>query len=141
LDYGCGKWNRVTSVLRDRHLIVDGYDKIVTGPDIVNKLGSMKYDVIYSSNLLEHFIHPIDDIKEILTHLNNDGYLIFITVCFEYCYTDTHYHVFYFVGRSLQFLCEKLGIIEVFSQRITFEDGIFTIIKVYTKKINQSIKN
>jgi SAM-dependent methyltransferase len=135
LDYGCGKWNHVVSHLRQKNYQIVGYDKIITGPHIINDLGSSKYDVIYASNLLEHFIHPIDDIKEILTHLNDDGYLIFMTACFEYCYTNTHYHVFYFIGPSLQMLCEQLGIVEVYSTRLTFDDNAFTIMKVFKKNL------
>jgi len=37
------------------------------------------------------------------------------------------------LGKSIQYLCEKLKIREVFSEKIFFEDGDSTIIKVFEK--------
>ena len=41
-----------------------------------NNIDNMKFDIIYSTNFIEHLINPIQDIKEMLKHLNMNGYII-----------------------------------------------------------------
>ena len=79
----------------------------------------MKFDVIFSTNFIEHVINPLEDIKKILVHLNDDGYLIFISDCVdEYLVEFTHFHAFYYLGRSFQLLCDKLNLKIVGSNKI-----------------------
>ena len=131
LDYACGKWNTAVDNLKIKGYNSTGYDKYVgDGKIILNDITDLKFDVIFSCNFIEHLINPIEDIIDILEHINNDGYLIFITSCFEYCIDFTHYHTFFFVGRSLEFLCKRLNLRIVESKKIVFDDGEFTTVNV-----------
>jgi len=136
LDWGCGEWNNVINILKNEGYNIEGYDKYCKKDYIINKLDKTikKYDIIYSCNFIEHLINPIKDIKNILEYLNEDGLLIFITPCYEYEIAFTHYHTFFFVDNSLEYLCKELELKVIFSRKIVFDDGDKTIIKVFSRK-------
>lgn len=135
LDFACGKWNNVIGNMRNSGYDIIGYDKYVTNGDqyIFNSIDGMKFDIIYNSNYIEHLINPISDISEILSYLNKDGYLIFITQCFEYCIENTHYHTFFFNDKSLKIISDKLNITPVYSNKFIYPNGGFNIVKVFKK--------
>jgi 2-polyprenyl-3-methyl-5-hydroxy-6-metoxy-1,4-benzoquinol methylase len=97
------------------------------------QLLNQKFDIIFSNNFIEHVIDPLNNIKYLLNCLEKNGCLIFISPCFEYCYEFTHFHTFFFIGRSIDELCKKLAIKMVYSTKITFKDGQFTSVKIFKK--------
>lgn len=133
LDYACGKWNDTVKYLKNDGYNIIGYDKYVKTHYSVNDLGKMRFDVIYANNFIEHTIRPIDELIEISKHLNEDGKLILISPCFEYCYHNTHYHTFYFIGKSIEYLCHKTRMKELSSKRVDLGNNEFTIVKIFTK--------
>ena len=102
---------------------------MLTEEEVLNN----KFDIIYSNNFIEHLIEPFNNIKYLLNLLEKNGCLIFISSCFEYCYEFTHFHTFFFIGRSIDKLCEKLNMKLVYSTKINFHDGVFTIVKIFKK--------
>lgn len=135
LDYACGKWNNTINILEKLNYTIHGYDKYVHSgqQNILNDISGKKFDVIYSSNYIEHVIDPINDLAILVDHLNDNGQLLFITGCFEYRHESSHYHTYFFLGRSINILCQKLGIKLILSEKIKFDDGDETIIKIFTK--------
>ena len=139
LDFACGNWNSVIEIIRKKGFNnIYGYDKYVNNTNLEYMLSkeqllNNKFDIIYSHNFIEHLINPINDIKYLLNLLDKNGCLIFITSCFEYCYEFTHFHTFFFIGRSIDNLCEKLDIKMVYSRKIIFKDGEFTTVKIFKK--------
>lgn len=139
LDFACGNWNSVIQIIREKGFNnIYGFDKYVNNanPEYMlseEQLLNNKFDIIYSNNFIEHLINPINDIKYLLNLLDKNGCLIFITSCFDYCYEFTHFHTFFFIGRSIDKLCEKLDIKMVYSRKITFKDGEFTTVKIFKK--------
>lgn len=139
LDFACGNWNSVIKIIREKGFNnIYGFDKYVNNANLEYMLSeeqllNNKFDIIYSNNFIEHLINPINDIKYLLSLLDKNGCLIFITSCFDYCYEFTHFHTFFFIGRSIDKLCEKLDIKMVYSRKITFKDGQFTIVKIFKK--------
>jgi len=137
LDFACGNWNSVISIIRKKGFNnIYGYDKYVNDTNQEYRLSeeqllNNKFDIIYSNNFIEHLIDPLNDIKYLLELLEKNGCLIFITSCFEYCYEFTHFHTFFFIGRSIDKLCEKLKIKMVYSTKITFKNGLFTTVKIF----------
>lgn len=138
LDFACGDWNNIIPMIRKKGFInIYGYDKYVNKNSECmlseEELLNNKFDIIYSNNYIEHLIDPLSNIKYLLNLLENDGYLIFITSCFEYCYEFTHFHTFFFIGRSINKLCEKLGIKMIYSKKIIFKNKEFTTVKIFKK--------
>jgi len=136
LDWACGNSITTLTKLNKSGYNVYGYDKYVNNihPKFLTKIDK-KYDVIFSSNYIEHVINPIDDLNELINHLVPDGKLILISPCWEYCYDFTHYHTFFFLGRSVKYLCDKLGIVEIYSKKIIFPNKQFTTCKIFKKII------
>ena len=110
LDYACGI-GKIIPILKKESYNISGYDKYVVGQNVLNNIDNMKFDVIFSNNFIEHLINPINDIKNMLNHLNDNGYLIFTSDCIdEYKVEITHFHTFYFLGKSLSVLSKKLNL-------------------------------
>lgn len=110
LDYACGVGNMIP-ILKSNGYNIIGYDKYIKNINVVNNIDNLYFDVIYSNNFIEHLINPINDIKEILNHLKIGGYLIFMSDCIdEYKNENTHFHTFYYTGKSFKILCDKLGL-------------------------------
>ena len=110
LDYACGIGNMIP-ILKDKGYNIYGYDKYIKNNNVLNNIGNKKFDVIYCNNFIEHVINPIEDIKKILYHLNDNGYLIIMSDCFdEYKIEFTHYHVYFYTGNSFNILCNKLNL-------------------------------
>ena len=94
-------------------------------------------DIVYTNNYIEHLIDPFNDLKKVIDLLKDDGKLVIISQCWEYCIDITHYHTFYFLGKSLNYLCNELNINEIYSDKIFFtdnEDNEWSIIKIFEKK-------
>ena len=51
----------------------------------------------------------------------------------EYCFEFTHFHTFFFIGRSIDNLCKKLNIKMVYSTKIIFKKDEFTSVKIFKK--------
>lgn len=134
LDYACGKWNSIVPTLKSQGYNIVGYDKYVSNDSyITNNIQNTMFDVIYNSNYIEHLIDPIKDIHEMISHLNKNGYIVFITQCFEYTIEFTHYHTFFFTDKSLKIIADKLDMTLIYSNKFHFNDGMWTIAKVFKK--------
>lgn len=138
LDYACGEWNNAIEKLSQDGYNIKGYDKYVTGKKyILNNLDkTTKFDVIYNNNYAEHLINPLEDISSMLSFLEPNGYLIFITPCFDYCVEYTHYHTFYFSDKSLQIIADKLNVsfIKSYKFYLPNDNENYTIVKIFQKK-------
>ena len=98
-------------ILKEKGYNIYGYDKYVKNNNVLNNIDNKKFDVIYTNNFIEHVINPIEDIKKILLHLNDNGYLIIMSDCFdEYKIEYTHYHLYFYTGNSFNILCDKLNL-------------------------------
>lgn len=110
LDYACGI-GRILPILRKQGYNIVGYDKYVITENVLNNIDNIKFDVIFSNNYIEHLINPIDNIKQMLEHLNENGYLIFTSDCIDkYKVEITHFHTFYYLGKSLTVLAKKINL-------------------------------
>ena len=134
LDYACGKWNSVIPILKSQGYDIIGYDKYVSNDSyITDNIQNQKFDVIYNCNYIEHLINPIEDIRAISSHLNKNGYIVFITQCFEYTIEFTHYHTFFFTDKSLKIIADICDMTLIYSNKFYFKDGEWTIAKVFKK--------
>ena len=117
LDYGCGKWSHTVYKLRQDGYIVYGYDPYagdVDNPYIITDhetIRRMRFDGIFSNDLLEHLPDPISDLKFMKSLLRTpDSRMAHCTGCFLYKYEYTRFHMYFFTGNSLNILASRVGI-------------------------------
>ena len=135
LDFACGKDNRTLDLLNENGYDVYGYD-LYTNMDHPKCIkNTFKFDIVYTNNYIEHLIDPFNDLKKVIDLLKDDGKLVIISPCCEYCIEFTNYHTFYFLGKSVKYLCNELSINEIYSEKIFFTDSNeWSIIKIFEKK-------
>jgi len=116
LNYGCGHWSKSLQNLREQGYQVYGYEPY--SPDIDNpymitskeQLMKMRFDGIYSNDVLEHMINPIEDLKFMRSILlNSDSKMSHCTGCYNYKYEYTRFHTFFYLGESVKIMSEKSG--------------------------------
>lgn len=117
LNWGAGCWSKTLDLLRSEGWNVYGYEPFSSSPQQSPHLISskktmqlMRFDGIFSNNLLEHLKHPVDELIEMRSFLKEDGIMSHTTPCFEYLYEYTRFHLFFFLGRSTAILADKAGL-------------------------------
>ena len=117
VNWGSGAWSRSIEVLRADGWQVFGFEPHSSasgeGDAILHsleELTALKPDGIYSNNVLEHLRHPIDELKTMSSLLPPGGLMSHATPCFEYRFEFTRFHLFFFLGRSRQFLADQAGL-------------------------------
>lgn len=115
LDYGCGgEWSEAIQKLRSDGWNVYGFEPNATHSSeyVFSKweeVAGKQFTGIFSHNVLEHLFEPIETTRKLSDMLTEGGRLVHATPCFDYRYDFTHYHVFFFTGRSTEVLAEKSG--------------------------------
>lgn len=117
LNFGAGAWSHSIKILRTEGWNVYGYEPhssvqqsseyIITNEA---RLRDIKFDGIFSNNVLEHFKRPEEELRMMGTLLNNGALMSHATPCFEYLYEYTRFHLFFFLGRSRKVLADKAGL-------------------------------
>jgi SAM-dependent methyltransferase len=108
-------WGAGTSTASDkaklRGYTLINYDPFTPDitPNVKLDISTNKYDGIISNNLLEHLQDPVSEMKLMKSLLKPGGEMVHITDCFMYCIEYTKYHLFFFQGKSLQTICDKIG--------------------------------
>jgi hypothetical protein len=118
LCYGCGSWSKSLQKLTEDGYTVYGYEPY--SPDISNydqmiisrdKLSKMRFDGIFSNDVLEHFVDPVEEMifmKTLLSHPSSK--MAHGTGCYLYKYEYTRFHTCFFTGRSVDVMCERAGL-------------------------------
>ena len=117
LNYGAGDWSKTSELLRGRGYAVYDYEPfatqgiarefLITSPE---KLRELKFDGIFSNDLIEHLSYPVRELEFIKSLLRDEkSRMAHATGCFDYAYEYTRFHYFFFTGRSLAVTAEKLG--------------------------------
>ena len=117
LNYGCGSWSQTMQKLHDLGYCVYGfepYSRDINNPYIISDravLSKMRFNGIFSNDVLEHMADPVADISFMKSLLATpDALMAHTTGCYGYKYEYTRFHVFFFTGNSLNVLCEKAGL-------------------------------
>ena len=117
VNWGSGAWSHSIEVLRADGWQVFGYEPHGSasgeGDAILRslaELNALKPSGIYSNNVLEHLRHPIDELKTMSSLLPAGGMMSHATPCFEYRFEFTRFHLFFFLGRSRNFLADRAGL-------------------------------
>lgn len=114
LNYGCGQWSHTLQKLREQGYNVYGYEPYSPEEDnpymITSKdeLMKMRFDGIFSNDLLEHLTDPVHDLKDMAdVLLSEDSKMSHCTSCFTYKYEYTRFHTCFFLGDSVKYMSEK----------------------------------
>jgi hypothetical protein len=107
LNWGSGAWSNTLDVLRQEGWNVYGYEPHSSATasntyiiSSLDRLSTMRFDGIFSNNVLEHLRYPVRELKVMRSLLKSDGKMSHATPCFEYLYEFTRFHLFFFLGRS-----------------------------------------
>lgn len=118
LNYGAGGWSKSVQVLRSQGWNVFAFEphgSAVSNFDYMLRskedLLKMKFDGIFSNNVIEHLRHPVKEINFMGKILKPGAKMSHATPCFEYLYEYTRFHLFFFLGRSRTLLAEQTGTI------------------------------
>ena len=60
---------------------------------------------------------PVKDLAYMKSLLKENAQIIHSTDCYKYCYAYTKYHLFFFEGKSLDVICDKVGLIYEYTDR------------------------
>ncbi|MDB5456096.1 MAG: methyltransferase [Caulobacter sp.] len=116
LDFGCGGgWSDAIDQLRRDGWRVDGFEPSArnASPHVAarwDEIEARRYDGVFSHNVLEHLLDPIGTTARLAARLAPGGRLIHATPCFDYVYEYSHFHVFFFTGRSPEVLAARAGL-------------------------------
>ena len=115
LNYGGGVWSRAVPELRAEGWNVLNYEPYSPEEDeglIRNReqLAGMRFDGIFSHDLVEHLRTPVKELSFMKSLLKPDGLMNHVTGCWEYIYEYTRFHLYFFVGRSREILAKKAGL-------------------------------
>lgn len=117
LNYGCGIWAETLKKLNEEGYRVYGYEPYavdIDNPFIISdveQLKKMRFDGIFSHDLLEHLKNPIEDLmfmKSLLKSVTSK--MAHATACYRYKYEYTRFHTAFYTGDAVKYLCKKSGI-------------------------------
>ncbi len=117
LNYGCGHWSDSLNSLRKQGYQVFGYEPYASDADhpymITNKqtLKKMRFDGIYSNDVLEHLLDPVDELVFMRSLLiNENSKMAHSTSCYIYKYEYTRFHTHFFTGDAVSVMCKASGL-------------------------------
>lgn len=117
LNWGAGAWSRGVAELRREGWNVYGYEPHCSahsgGAHVLTsreQLGTMRFDGIFSNNVLEHLRHPARELADMRDLLAPAGRMSHATPCFAYRFEFTRFHLFFFLGRSRILLAQQAGL-------------------------------
>ncbi|MDD0970041.1 MULTISPECIES: class I SAM-dependent methyltransferase [Pseudomonas] len=136
LNFGAGGWSRSVQILREQGWNVMAYEPHHSGdashePYVISseqELNHIKFDGIFSNNVLEHFRHPLQEMRSMSQLLKPGGKMSHTTPCFEYLYEFTRFHLFFYLGRSREVLAEKANLlIDSYTEDGEFINYIYSV--------------
>lgn len=117
LNYGCGSWSESLEMLKSEGYQVYGYEPYAPKTDNpymitdINKIEKMRFDGIYSNDVIEHLIDPVNELRFMKGLLKNkNSKMSHSTSCYIYKHEKTRFHTHFFTGKSLEVLCKKIGL-------------------------------
>jgi len=115
LDFGCGEGEVLPIVLERSGFICDRYDLFYFPKKVY--IGK-KYDLILSTEVIEHLKNPLATIEEILSHIKDGGHLILMSMFhpktagefFKWWYIRDITHIGFFNLKTFKYLAQKYNL-------------------------------
>jgi Methyltransferase domain len=117
LNFGSGRWSSALSVLRERGYDIVGFEPYSkadsTGQVITREqeLRQLRFDGIMSNNLIEHMQDPVAALTmQAVLLKDQESCMVHSTSCYRYELEHSRFHLFFFVGRSVEVLARRAGL-------------------------------
>lgn len=115
LDFGCGRGAVLSILLEKNSTLCDNYDKFYF-PHKIYK--DKKYDLIVSTEVIEHLENPLEVLKELLLHVEDGGYLLLMTIFhpsnddkfFKWWYIRDVTHIGFFNLKTFEYIADMLNL-------------------------------
>lgn len=119
LEFGSGPGPVLAQLLKEEGFDVDIYDKFFS-PEAV--YDGRHYDLITSTEVIEHIADPMEVMRFFHAHLNSGGYLALMTQSHEdtaasflkWWYRIDPTHISFFRPKSFKVIAEKIGFIPLY---------------------------
>ena len=117
LNFGAGRWSAALSILREQGIDVvafEPYMKMESSATVYTKeeeLRDLRFDGIMSNNLIEHLQDPVSALtKQAKLLKDRESRMVHATACYRYEYEYSRFHLFFFVGRSVDAMAQRAGL-------------------------------
>ena len=118
LDFGSGPYPMLKKILEKDEYNVTIFDPFYN-PDLSYK--DNKYDMVTSTEVIEHFVNPIKEFEEMLSRLKENGYLCFMTnyrlmdaeKFLNWWYRRDQTHVAFYNEKTFNYLMKKYNLKEI----------------------------
>lgn len=116
LNYGAGAWSNSLKTLRREGYQVFAYEPHVDTPtehliQSEERLKSMRFDGIYSNNVIEHFDNPVEAFRLMASVLKGpQARMAHASPCYDYTVEFTRFHLIFFTGKSPEVLARLAGL-------------------------------
>ncbi|MCK4875783.1 MAG: class I SAM-dependent methyltransferase [Sulfurimonas sp.] len=115
LDFGCGEGEVLPILLEKNRVICDRYDLFYFPKKVYE---NKKYDLITSTEVFEHLIDPLSILKELLSHVNKDGFLLLMSAFhpnneeefLKWWYIRDITHIGFFNLKTFEYLAQELNL-------------------------------
>jgi len=75
------------------------------------ELRDLRFDGIMSNNLIEHLQDPVSALtKQAKLLKDRESRMVHATACYRYEYEYSRFHLFFFVGRSVDAMAQRAGL-------------------------------
>lgn len=132
LNYGCGAWSKSMQLLTEQGYTIYGYDAFVSNsesPRIITQRDELlkhRFDGIMTNNLIEHLKEPVADFCFLRSLLKDkDSLMVHSTECYEYRIEFSRFHLFFFTGDSVEYLCRRCGLESFAPVREEFDEILY----------------
>ena len=128
LNFGAGALSKSTIELRAEGW--DVYDYEPYAPEDANEwvlrsydqLRAIKFDGIFSNDVLEHFKDPVSALRNMIEVLEPGGRMAHCTGCYEYAYEYTRFHYVFFTGTAVERLASAVGLKAQLGERLKIDE-------------------
>ncbi|MFA6201474.1 MAG: methyltransferase domain-containing protein, partial [Bacteroidales bacterium] len=116
LNFGAGNSSSTIKTLTEQGYKVWGYEPYLPTalPNIIRskeELAKRKFDGIISSNLIEHLQDPVQDLIFMKSLLKDKtSQMAHATACYELRYEFSLYHLYFFLGKSVEYMSKNAGL-------------------------------
>ncbi|MCK9472497.1 class I SAM-dependent methyltransferase [Sulfurimonas sp.] len=112
LDFGCGEGEVLPILLETNTILCDRYDLFYFPKKVYE---NKKYDLILSTEVFEHLQNPLEVLKELLLHVEENGYLLLMSAFhpsnddefLKWWYIRDVTHIGFFTLATFEYLAKK----------------------------------
>ncbi len=139
LNYACGTWKEGISKLRSEGWNVFGFEPNLPNQHAFIKtnfeeFNNISFDGLFTHNFIEHIQNPIELFTLWNQMLKIGDRMVHSSPCFKWKYDFSNFHIFFFLGSSLEILAQRTGfkIIQYYDHKPEI-DAEYTRIVVFEK--------